>query len=163
MLLRIPVPACAGVVAGASRTPPPSSSFASFGSVPCAAAQVAVRGQRFSPCSIGRSCPDRTYVACVPLTCLPHRWPQTGALKATGCFLPQSWATGVRCRSCWAAATLPLGRRPPPMAGCRGAPQAPPALAAASLQAPPLTARLLLLFGVCQARLCFPPRREACS
>lgn len=52
---------------------------------------------------------------------------------------------------------------PPPMAGCRGAPQAPPALAAASLQAPPLTARLLLLFGVCQARLCFPPRREACS
>lgn len=101
---------------------PPSSSFASFGSVPCAASQVAVRGQRFSPCSLGRSCPDRTYVACVPLTCLPHRWPQTGALKATGCFLPQSWATGVRCRSRWAAATLPLGRRPPPNGGLPGSP-----------------------------------------
>lgn len=77
----------------------------------------------FSPCSLGGSCPDRTCVACVPLTCLPHRWPQTGALKATGCFLPQSWATGVRCRSRWAAAALPLGLRPAPNGGLPGSPR----------------------------------------
>lgn len=162
MLLRIPVPACAGVVAGASRTPPQLQfRLVWFGSV-CRFSGRRPRSA-FLPLQ-HRSVVSRPHLRRVRSSHLSATQVATDrGAEGDGLFSPTVLGDRRSTSVSLGRGRVATGAAPPPMAGCRGAPEAPPALAAASPQAPPLTARLLLLFGVRQARLCFPPRREACS